>query len=197
MNRLTSIGRFEQTVRQSRFIGVCGAVEDPEQARAFISDYGEPDCRHVCFAWKIADRIRFDDAGEPGGTAGRPLLAALEHYELDRAIVVVSRYFGGVKLGTGGLARAYGSTAMQALAAADHVPIIETVELNCHVPFDAAAQLHHLAEQYSAEASEPDWDEFGLNLRLTIARRTEKKFRRALTEATRAAAKIQRVPSES
>ena len=81
--------------------------------------------------------IRFDDAGEPGGTAGRPMLAALDHHELDFSVVVVSRFFGGVKLGTGGLARAYGGTAMQAINNADLDPIIETVVLECLVPFNS------------------------------------------------------------
>ena len=127
MNRITQIGSFEQTIRSSRFIGVCGPAKDEAAARAFIQQNGAPGCRHVCFAYRCAEIIRFDDAGEPGGTAGRPMLAALNHHQLDFSVVVVSRFFGGVKLGKGGLARAYGGTAMQAIADAKIEPIIETV----------------------------------------------------------------------
>ena len=107
MNRLDGIGRSERTVRNSRFVGVCGPARDESDARDFIASRGEAGCRHVCWAFRCGDVVRFDDAGEPGGTAGRPILAALEHFDLDRAVAVVSRWFGGVKLGTGGLGRAY------------------------------------------------------------------------------------------
>src|SRR6056297_563224 len=138
MNRICRVGQFEQTIRNSRFIGVCGPVDDEAAARAFITEHGAPGCRHVCYAYRCGDVVRFDDAGEPGGTAGRPMLAALEHWDLDRSVVVVSRFFGGVKLGTGGLARAYGGTAMETIGSATIEPIIETALLKCRVPFDSA-----------------------------------------------------------
>lgn len=192
MNRICRIGRYEQTVRNSRFIGVCGAAADEEAARLFIAEHGEPGCRHVCFAFRCGDTVRFDDAGEPGGTAGRPILAAMEHRELDDSVVVVSRFFGGIKLGTGGLARAYGGTAMAAIADADVEAIIETASLECRVPFESAGDLHQLVERHRAMKHEEHWDEDGLRLAVEIERTGVDAFVDELTAATRGECKVAR-----
>jgi len=185
MNRLSRIGRCEQTIRNSRFIGVCGPAADEAAAKAFIEQHGAPGCRHVCFAFRCGDIVRFDDAGEPGGTAGRPILAALEHWNLDRSVAVVSRFFGGVKLGTGGLARAYGGTAMEAIADAGTEPIIETCRLECRVPFDSAGDLHLLVERVGAAKLEEHWDENGLRLVVEIEKDGADGFVEELTGITR------------
>ncbi len=184
-SRICRIGRCEQTIKNSRFIGVCGPAEDEAAARAFITEHGAPGCRHVCYAYRCGDIVRFDDAGEPGGTAGRPMLAALEHGDLDRSVVVVSRFFGGVKLGTGGLARAYGGTAMACIANATIEPIIETVLLECRVPFDSAGDLHQLAERYDATKDDEHWNENGLRLIVEIKRTSADAFVEELTASTR------------
>ncbi|PKL96376.1 MAG: hypothetical protein CVV18_01945 [Gammaproteobacteria bacterium HGW-Gammaproteobacteria-8] len=191
MNCLIGIARFEQSIRNSRFIGVCGSVEREDQAAAFIAEHGAPGCRHVCFAWKIGDRLRFDDAGEPGGTAGRPILAALEHFDLDRAIVVVSRYFGGIKLGTGGLARAYGGTAMATLALAPIEVIVPMQRLCCAVPFAASGELHALAERSGAVKIDERWSSDGLELTLDLAIADHDAFIEELSALTRGAARVE------
>lgn len=185
MNRIVRLGRFEQNIRNSRFIGVAGPARDEAAAREFVREQGEADCRHVCFTCRCGDTVRFDDAGEPGGTAGRPMLAALDHHELDFSVVVVSRFFGGVKLGTGGLARAYGGTAMEAIANAVIEPIIETVVLECRVPFDSAGELHRLAERHGTEKCSEEWSANGLQLELEIAREAADTFVDELTAITR------------
>ena len=192
MNRITRVGRCEQTITNSRFIGECGPADDEAAARTFISEHGAPGCRHVCFAFRCGDIVRFDDAGEPGGTAGRPILAALEHWDLDYSVVVVNRFFGGVKLGTGGLARAYGGTAMECIADATIEPIIETVLLECRVPFDSAGDLHQLAERYDAAKHNEDWDEKGLRLTVEVERVSADAFIEELTAVTRGEASVKR-----
>jgi len=185
MNRIVRIGRYEQTLRNSRFIGVAGPARDEAEARDFIRNQGAPGYRHVCFAYRCGEIIRFDDAGEPGGTAGRPMLAALDHHDLDLSVVVVSRFFGGVKLGTGGLARAYGGTAMHAIEEAGIEPIIETVILECRVPFDSAGDVHQLAERSGASKQDEHWDENGLRLSVEIERGAANTFIEELTAVTR------------
>src|SRR3546814_18000784 len=74
-----------------------------------------PDATHNCWAWRIGDDYRSNDDGEPAGTAGRPILAAIDGQGMDRVVVVVTRWFGGIKLGAGGLVRAYGGTAAECL----------------------------------------------------------------------------------
>jgi putative IMPACT (imprinted ancient) family translation regulator len=146
----------------------------------------------VCFAFRCGDIVRFDDAGEPGGTAGRPILAALEHWHLDYSVVVVNRFFGGVKLGTGGLARAYGGTAMECIADATIEPIIETVLLECRVPFDSAGDLHQLAERYGATKRDEHWYEKGLRLTVEVERVSADAFVEELTAVTRGEASVKR-----
>jgi len=185
MNRICRIGRFEQTVRNSRFIGVCGSADDEAAAKTFIQQHGAPSCRHVCFAYRCGETVRFDDAGEPGGTAGRPMLAALEHWELDRTVLVVSRFFGGIKLGTGGLARAYGGTAMEAIADAGIEAIVETTRLECRVPFESTGDLHQLAERHGAAKLDEHWDGDGLRLMIEIERKRVDAFVKELAGITR------------
>jgi len=173
MNRIVRVGRFVQRIRNSRFIGVAGPARDESEVREFIQAQGAPGCRHVCSAFRCGEISRFDDAGEPGGTAGRPLLAALDYQKLDFSVVVVSCSISVVKLGTGGLARDYGGTAMQAIAEAALEPIIETVVLECLVPFGLAGDVHQLAERHGAKKRGDKWKENGLQLEVEIARARE------------------------
>lgn len=110
-------------IHRSRFIGDCAAVEDAEAAMAFVNEIRATHhaARHVAFAWRLSDRqgdLRYSDDGEPNGSAGLPIFKPLERRELEGVVVAVTRYYGGVKLGTGGLARAYGEASLAALDAA-------------------------------------------------------------------------------
>ena len=117
-----------QEIRKSRFLANAAPVDEPEQALAFLADIGDPLATHNCWAYRIGQQYRFSDDGEPGGTAGRPILQAIEGQGFDRVIVVVTRWYGGIKLGVGGLARAYGGCAAECLRLAARVPLIV-----CHV----------------------------------------------------------------
>jgi uncharacterized YigZ family protein len=106
---------LEQIVKKSRFIATALPVADEEAVKASIARYADPRANHNCWAWRIGPAYRFSDDGEPGGTAGKPILQAIDGQALDRTLVIVTRWFGGVLLGTGGLARAYGGTAAACL----------------------------------------------------------------------------------
>lgn len=117
-------GQSDLTEQRSRFLGFALPAADEAGARDAIASIRQRyhDARHVCSAWRLGApppprEYRHDD-GEPAGTAGEPLLAAIRRQDLTNTLVVVVRYFGGVKLGTGGLARAYGAAATLALEAA-------------------------------------------------------------------------------
>lgn len=124
MFMLTKNAIFEREIRKSRFAAIAAAVADEEAAHHFVLNNSFDDASHNCWAWRIGSLYRFSDDGEPGGTAGKPILQAIEGQDVDKAVVVVSRWFGGVKLGTGGLVRAYGGTAAECLRQADKSPII-------------------------------------------------------------------------
>ncbi|MEH3022845.1 MAG: IMPACT family protein [Pseudomonas oryzihabitans] len=121
---LTQEATFEEEVRKSRFLALAAPVANVEAALAFIQRVSVPTATHNCWAWKLGSQYRFNDDGEPGGTAGRPILAAIEGQECDQVVVVVIRWYGGVKLGTGGLVRAYGGCAARCLQQADRQPLV-------------------------------------------------------------------------
>lgn len=116
-------GRSETVIQKSRFLGYCYPVESEAAASALLSSLRKRhwDARHICYAYRIqwnGGLSRSSDDGEPSGTAGAPILNALNRAGLQNALCAVARYFGGVLLGTGGLTRAYGGAAALAIAQA-------------------------------------------------------------------------------
>lgn len=127
MNAVISVfkeHRIEKVIEKSRFIATCAHAEGEEEARAFIARIRAEfsDATHNCFAFvadKTGNLLRFSDDGEPQGTAGVPILEAVRGRKLYQTAVVVSRYFGGIKLGAGGLVRAYVGAAGECLDGAE------------------------------------------------------------------------------
>ena len=122
-----------EPIKHSRFIGYASAIHSDEEAMAFIESIRQrfPDARHHCWAYclRSPERVRFSDDGEPGGSAGRPMLSQLQGRELFDVAVVVVRYFGGTKLGVGGLMRAYGGAVAQLLDRASLTLVTPTLPL--------------------------------------------------------------------
>src|SRR5512146_622329 len=100
---LATDARFQQDVRKSRFVANAAPVADIEAALAFIARVSDRSATHNCWAYRIGAQYRFNDDGEPAGTAGKPILLAIDGQSLDHVAVVVTRWFGGIKLGAGGL----------------------------------------------------------------------------------------------
>jgi len=128
-----------QDVKKSRFLAIAAPVADEQAAKDFLASHSDPTANHNCWAWRIGQAYRFSDDGEPSGTAGKPILAAIDGQELDRVAVVVTRWFGGILLGSGGLVRAYGGTAALCLRAAEKIEMIETVRATVAVDFSDMA----------------------------------------------------------
>ena len=116
--RTLPAGQWQQTlvVQKSRFIAFAARVESSTDAQAFIKRVALPDATHHCYAYVTIDGQKSSDNGEPAGTAGLPILQAIKNAQLTNVAVAVARYFGGIKLGTGGLSRAYGQAANQVLS---------------------------------------------------------------------------------
>src|SRR4249919_855167 len=123
---LAAPARFVLEVKKSRFLAQATAVETPTQALAWLAQISDPDATHNCWAYRVGSAYRFSDDGEPGGTAGRPILSAIEGQGIDRVIVVVTRWYGGINLGAGGLVRAYGGAAAECLRTAARREVIDT-----------------------------------------------------------------------
>ena len=124
---------FEEDIKKSRFQAIAAPVENEIEVKLFLEKHKDVTTTHQCWAWKIGHTVRFNDDGEPSGTAGRPILATIEGNELTNVIVLVNRWYGGIKLGTGGLVRAYGGSAGQCLVIAEKIELIakQTVQFQC------------------------------------------------------------------
>jgi uncharacterized YigZ family protein len=151
---LAGRGDAETRIQRSRFLAEAGPAADAESARAFVADLAarHHGCRHVCHAWRLGvgaglTELR-SDGGEPAGTAGEPILAAIRQAGVTDAVVAVARYFGGVKLGTGGLARAYGEAAALALTAAPRREIRLGRRYRLDFPYAHQKTLAHLLQRH-------------------------------------------------
>ena len=127
----------ELVIKKSRFIGCVQPVADRAAALAVVAALRaeHPQAAHVCWALMAGGQSAANDDGEPGGTAGRPMLEVLRHQQIEGALATVVRYFGGVKLGAGGLVRAYTDAIAQSLIGAALVPLVRQRSLWCAVPY--------------------------------------------------------------
>lgn len=116
-----------QDVKKSRFLAFAAPITDEQAAKDFLAAHSDPTANHNCWAWRIGQAYRFSDDGEPSGTAGKPILQAIDGQSLDHVAALVVRWFGGTLLGSGGLIRAYGGTAAVCLRAAEKTEVIATV----------------------------------------------------------------------
>lgn len=127
----------ELLVKKSRFLGCVQPVAGRAEALAVVERLRaeHPGATHVCWALLAGGQSVANDDGEPGGTAGRPMLEVLRHQQLEGVLATVVRYFGGVKLGAGGLVRAYTDAVAQALLQAQKLPLRKTLQFACRVPY--------------------------------------------------------------
>ena len=134
---LKSAVHSELIIKKSRFIGCVQPMSDRASAQAVVEQLRaeHPGAAHVCWALLAGGQSAAVDDGEPSGTAGRPMLDVLRHQDLEGVLATVVRYFGGVKLGAGGLVRAYTDSVAQALAGAERLPRQRLALLRASVPY--------------------------------------------------------------
>jgi uncharacterized YigZ family protein len=116
-------------IKKSRFLAQAAPASSPEAAMAFVDSFRGNGGGYHCWAYRIGQTYRFNDDGEPSSSAGKPILAAIDGQGFDRVVVVVTRWFGGIKLGIGGLIRAYGGTTAQCLQQAARQPIVHVTHM--------------------------------------------------------------------
>lgn len=152
---IAGLVEFEEEIKKSRFQGFAVPVQSEQEVKEFLEQKKDLTTTHQCWAWKIGHQVRFNDDGEPSGTAGRPILATIEGgNDLTNILVLVNRWYGGIKLGTGGLVRAYGGCAGQTLLLAEKIELIPTqaAQLQCH--FAEWAKLQYQLNQEQVEYTE-------------------------------------------
>ena len=175
---------YQAEIRKSRFIARAAPVDGVEAALAFLARIRDARATHHCWAYRIGDAYRFSDDGEPGGTAGRPILGAIEREEIDRVMVVVIRHYGGIKLGAGGLVRAYGGCAAICLQRAERIPIVETTVLRLKAGFEDTGALYAAIDGFTTEKLAERYSQDGIEVRLRIAQSDQPAMVAALTEAS-------------
>ncbi|HUA79188.1 MAG TPA: YigZ family protein [Dyella sp.] len=156
--------RYSEDIRKSRFLAQASPVDTPQQALAYVESVGDASATHHCWAYRIGQDYRFNDDGEPGGTAGRPILQAIEGQGMDRLVVAVTRWYGGIKLGAGGLARAYGGTAAQCLRLGERAPIVAMARLGMHCDFTDLALMKARLKELGAEVEQENFEAAGVTV---------------------------------
>ena len=182
---LAAAAAFTLEVKHSKFLAQAAPAGTPEAALAFLAGASDAAATHNCWAWRLGANYRSSDDGEPAGTAGRPILAAIDGQRCDRVVVVVTRWFGGIKLGAGGLVRAYGGAAAECLRRAERVPLIVMRTLELHAGFDDIGAVHAALAGFGAEKLEERFSADGLALRLSLPADRAEGLRAQLRDATR------------
>jgi len=168
LNTLTTPAEHTLDIKHSRFLARAIPVTTPEQALAWLESVRTPEATHNCWAWRMGQDYRSSDDGEPAGTAGRPILAAIDGQGYDQVAVMVTRWFGGIKLGAGGLVRAYGGAAAECLRLAEKRPLIEMARVQVQVPFAELGTVHALFPAYQVHKCDERFDAEGAWMALEL-----------------------------
>jgi len=195
--------RVEEEVSRSRFITTIARVESVEAAAAFVQDVrGEfADATHHCWACVVGPpgdtgRVGMSDDGEPHGTAGRPMLAILLHSGVGDVAAVVTRYYGGTKLGTGGLVRAYGGGVQKALATMPRGEHVELVMLDVVVSYAAVSAMRQIFQAFEAEVVAERY-EADVRYEVRLPGASVAGLRAAVLDATRGQGRVESLDNHS
>jgi uncharacterized YigZ family protein len=159
---------YQLEVKHSRFLAQAVPVASAEAAQDALVPLSDPAATHNCWAWRTGAQYRSSDDGEPAGTAGRPILAAIDGQACDQVLVVVTRWYGGIKLGAGGLVRAYGGVAAECLRRAERQPLINFAELEFSCPFSDLGGVHVALNAAGTEKIDERFDADGATLRVRL-----------------------------
>jgi uncharacterized YigZ family protein len=179
--------RVEIKIKASRFIASATQVIKKEDAIAFLKDIQSEfhDARHNCFAYKLGPEgmeYRYSDDGEPNGTGGKPILFSIQKHNVSDVLVVVTRYFGGVKLGVGGLARAYGDAAHEVLKIAKKRPVYIIVPVRVFCTYEDIDPVKRIVGKMAITFEEEYHD--AVEMLANIPRSKVDEFTRTITSAT-------------
>jgi uncharacterized YigZ family protein len=185
LDTLAAAATHSLEVKHSRFLAQAAPVTTTDAALAFLAQVADPDATHNCWAYRIGADYRSSDDGEPAGTAGRPILAAIDGQGFDQVMVVVTRWYGGIKLGAGGLVRAYGGAAAECLRTAPRQPLIAMAALELHAGFDDIGAVHAALALHGAEKLAETFLADGVRLQLSLPAVRLDALKARLRDATR------------
>lgn len=184
---LATPGQAIYTEKRSRFLAFAHHVESEEEVKTLVEQYRKEyyDARHVCYAYALGvegERFRAVDDGEPGGSAGKPIHGQIVSHGLTEVLIVVVRYFGGVKLGTGGLCVAYKTAAAEALEDATTEERVLTSIVEAEVPYPDADTAMRFGRTAGGEMLPPEYTATSTILRFRIRQSEEEQLRSALAK---------------
>lgn len=180
-----------QEIKKSKFLGHAAPVASEEEARTFLAGHSDLSANHNCWAWRIGQAYRFSDDGEPKGTAGKPMLQAIDGQGLDNVAVVVTRWFGGILLGSGGLMRAYGGTAAACLREGERVEVIALATGTVTCAFsDLALMKARLAALPGTDIVAEDFLDTGARLTVRVPAQTVGALETLVTDISRGKALV-------
>lgn len=187
----------QKIIEKSRFITTSAHVCGEEEARAFIEKIRKkyPDATHNCYAYisdSIGNFLRFSDDGEPQGTAGMPMLEVLKANKIYEICVVVTRYFGGIKLGAGGLLRAYSGCVSENLATADKVLYEMCSLLKCTVGYSFVDGALRFINESGADITQSEYND-GVDITVAVKKAEEEEFIKNLNDRLNGRVKIQKL----
>ncbi len=182
--------RIEETIKRSRFIATVAHAATEAEAKTYISSIKKefPDATHHCWAYVAGPpgdtaRVGMSDDGEPHGTAGKPILAVLLHSGIGEIVAVVTRYFGGTKLGTGGLVRAYSGSVKNAI---ERLPLKEKKDVLCVTVifgYSNIAAVQQIVKSFDSQIVDEHY-EADVSFKIEIPKNKEESFIRAVTDLT-------------
>jgi uncharacterized YigZ family protein len=185
LDTLAATAAHSLEIKHSRFLAQAAPAKTPDAALAFLAQIADPDATHNCWAYRIGGDYRSSDDGEPAGTAGRPILAAIDGQGFDQVMVVVTRWYGGIKLGAGGLVRAYGGAASECLRMAARLPLVEMAMLALHAAFDDIGAVHAALGLHGAERLAETFLADGVRVQLSLPADRVDALKARLRDATR------------
>lgn len=188
---LVAVATHAIEIRHSRFLARAAPAIDSGSALAFLAAIADRDATHNCWAYRIGAEYRSSDDGEPAGTAGRPILAAIDGQGFDQVMVVVTRWYGGIKLGAGGLVRAYGGAAAECLRTATRRPLVVMADVTVHAAFDDLGAVHAALAAHDAVKRDEAFDSDGVRLRVSLPADRVDALALRLRDATRDRARVE------
>lgn len=165
-------------------MGICGPIQSTDDFQQFLEQHQDLSATHNCWAYRLGNEYRFNDDGEPSGTAGKPILAAIDGAGFNGLAALVIRYYGGIKLGTGGLARAYGGTIAKNLQTAQFTIHVPKQELLIQLPFEFSQPLFNLVTENQGQMLQQDFNPQGMLCKISVADKKLTKFKASLNNIT-------------
>jgi uncharacterized YigZ family protein len=188
---IAKVGSFKKVFKNSVFIGYASPVKSEEEAKEFISKIKNhhSDANHNVYAYVVDNYLKYDDDGEPSGSAGKPIMNILELIHLKDIVVVVSRYFGGTKLGYGGLVRAYSDTAKESLNNGEIIEVFEKEYFKIEFPYNLLSIVKKITIEENGEVVKEDYADTVV-FTIEVKKGTTEKVIKKLTNHTRGNIKI-------